>query len=195
MGGSNSIDKEKAFRDLLPTTTIKDTLLAGHTWKVAQTTLPLWLKGDKLSPRLTYTQDSQSPERIHDLVQYINEKGKSESIHGGDTWPEGSECPAYLLWRGTGALALITSEWYVLHVSEKTISKESTVPKFVIIYFLSTMFTPEGMDVLTPVVEGVPVDEEALSAEVEAAKAKFTMLSDVFDALKPTPNPPAEALM
>lgn len=189
MGGSNSIDKDKAFRDLLPTTNIKETLLAGHTWKVAQTTLPLWLKGDKLSPTLTYTQDSQNPDRIHDLVQYTDEKGKSDSIHGGDTWPEGSECPAYLLWRGTGALALITSEWYVLHVSEKKIAADSTVPQFVIIYFLSTMFTPEGMDVLTPAVEGVAIDEEALRAEVEVAKVKFTMFHEVFDALKPTPSP------
>ena len=41
MGASNSIDQEKPFRDLLPTTGIKETLLAGGTWSVQRTTLPL----------------------------------------------------------------------------------------------------------------------------------------------------------
>ena len=186
MGGNNtSVHQSESFRGQLPSGDVKSILLGGGgVWKVARTTLPLWIKGDKLSPTLNYSQDETNEGRIHDTVKYVTAaNGREETIVGGDTWPQECTCPGYLLWRGTGVLSLITSEWYVL--------LQRPTSRVVVIYFLPTLFTPEGVDVLVPVGDDGAssiVSGDEIAAAISEGKDRFPMLSHLLDTLQQLPS-------
>lgn len=111
--------------------------LAG-TWYVLETTFPMWLDGKKTDPSFTYdliAGDEQ--QRMNDLVRYLDE-GQPDSIAGVDT-PD-PEDSSHFTWRGKGLLFLFKSDWYVV--------MRAPDRSWAVIYFSSTIATPEGMDII-----------------------------------------------
>ena len=108
------------------------------TWYVLETTFPMWLEGKKTDPSFTYdliAGDEQ--QRMDDLVRYLDE-GEPGSIAGVDT-PD-PEDSSHFTWRGKGLLFLFKSDWYVV--------MRAPDRSWAVIYFSSTIATPEGMDII-----------------------------------------------
>ena len=70
-------------------------------WKVVYTNFPMWLKGDKLNPRLNYAP-TDKPNIILDVVKY-KQSGNIKQIKGTDYSKGNSE----FIWRGQGLLRLL----------------------------------------------------------------------------------------
>jgi lipocalin len=111
--------------------------LAG-TWHVLESTFPMWLEGKKTDPTFTYDLIAgDERRRMNDLVSYRKE-GEPDSIAGVDT-PD-PEDASHFTWRGKGLLFLFKSEWYVV--------MRAPDRSWAVIYFSSTIATPEGMDII-----------------------------------------------
>lgn len=111
--------------------------LAG-TWYVLESTFPMWLTGKKTDPSFTYgLLAGDGRQRMSDLVRYLDE-GEPDSIAGVDT-PD-PEDASHFTWRGKGLLFLFASDWYVV--------MRAPDRSWAVIYFSSTIATPEGMDII-----------------------------------------------
>ena len=168
LGGN--LDSQK---DNFPQIQLKSIL---GTWTIHLTTLPLWLKGDKLSPTLTYGEDTSNCRKVHDTVTYRDKSGKVSTIVGNDTQDE--NLSARILWRGCGWLSLITSEWYFLYYN----ADEDVA----LIYFKTTLFTPQGIDVISRRPRGA-VSEAALQAAIDHVVGVWgDRIKTLTNQLKPT---------
>lgn len=129
--------------------------LAG-TWYVIESTFPMWAEGAKTDPAFHYrvVTDFGGGVLLDDRVTYF-EKGSAESIEGIDT-PDPRD-PSHLTWRGKGLLGLFTSDWYVV--------RRGPADRWAVIYFSSTVATPEGVDIIART-ETLP---EATLVEIRAA--------------------------
>ena len=108
------------------------------TWHVLESTFPMWLEGKKTDPTFTYgLLSGDERRRMDDLVSYRKE-GEPDSIAGVDT-PD-PEDESHFTWRGKGLLFLFKSEWYVV--------MRAPDRSWAVIYFSSTIATPEGMDII-----------------------------------------------
>jgi hypothetical protein len=109
------------------------------TWFIVSTDFPMWLKGDKLSPSFTYTLTEHRGEQLlYDEVKYLK-NGKTKTIKGYDRQDKtDSTC---FKWRGNGLLFIASSNWQV-----KLIDKEG---QWAVIWFSKTLFTPEGVDIIS----------------------------------------------
>jgi hypothetical protein len=86
-------------------------------WVIVRTTLPLWLKGDRLHPTLNYTV--VGPTKLGDCVRYRSKSSTSMSeIVGVNTQQQVPAGSAKMEWRGSGALCWVTSDWAVVHMSQ-----------------------------------------------------------------------------
>jgi hypothetical protein len=121
--------------------------LAG-TWHVVATNFPMWTGGEKTNPTFNYGVLGEG--RLSDVVRY-REGGEVGSIEGTDS--QSAEVPTHFTWRGTGLLVLFTSEWDVVAFDR--------AGEWAVIYFSSTLATPEGVDVITRSATPAP---EALEA-------------------------------
>lgn len=133
------------------------TFLTG-TWFVCFSNFPMWTAGDKINPTFTY-QIVQQKDRtlLYDEVRY-QKKGKNKSIKGFDKLSTSNHNT--LIWRGKGWLKLLSSKWEVA-------LKDNEHGKWAVIYFSKTLFTPEGVDVISR--------EPSLSAEMwEQIKLKMS---------------------
>jgi hypothetical protein len=104
-------------------------------WFIQFSNFPMWLKGNKTSPRFNYTLQG---DRLFDKVEYFK-KGKDKSIKGFD-YPL-DECNRHFEWRGKGLLCLLKSRWQIIEIDQET--------NWALIYFEKTLFTPEGFDVIS----------------------------------------------
>ncbi|KAL8895140.1 MAG: hypothetical protein Q9207_008290 [Kuettlingeria erythrocarpa] len=125
------------------------------TWYVNYSTLPMWK--DKRNVRITYTplppsnptEDSSIP-RLDDLVEYQTlSSDKIKTIQGIDT-PGGGDTRAWD-WRGKGWLKIASSHWEFLDWDNKRGEED----EWAVIWFQKTLFTPEGIDILSRSKEGL----------------------------------------
>lgn len=144
LGHSGDLDSIKAN---FPQIQLKHIL---GTWTIHLTTLRLWLKGDKRAPTLTYGERAEC-NMVHDTVEYRDDQGKTFKIVGHNT--QDPNLSAHLKWRGCGWLFLITCKWYFLYMDAED--------DVALIYFSKTLFTQEGIDVISRRPRGA-VPEEAL---------------------------------
>lgn len=109
------------------------------TWFIIASNFPMWLKGDKLSPEFNYTQTERKGKTVlYDEVKYTK-KGKVKSINGYDH-PDKKKSNAFT-WRGKGWLVIAKSNWEVRLIDEEE--------GWAVICFSKTLFTPEGVDVIS----------------------------------------------
>ncbi|KAF2727339.1 hypothetical protein EJ04DRAFT_538981 [Polyplosphaeria fusca] len=159
------------------------------TWNVTHSSLPLWKKNKNVS--ITYTRiPGTSPPHIDDLIHFTPNAGtKLRSVHGvdkpftpgsgsmvegkqeGEGGGDGKEERASLAyqWRGKGWLMVAASKWEVLGYGEE----EGTGVEWVVTYFLKTVFTPAGVDIMVRggrlgkgMVERIKKGVEGLGGEV-----------------------------
>ncbi|MEQ9321228.1 MAG: hypothetical protein RIF41_18840 [Polyangiaceae bacterium] len=130
----------------LPQVSVED--LAGK-WRIVRTNFPMWLAGDKSRPCLEY--GILDDRTLSDLVTF-EKAGRKKSIRGVDRQDPALSC--HFVWRGRGLLKLLRSDWYVVDLDRDVAA----------IYFTKTLFTPEGLDVVT---RAATDDEEAVGACVE----------------------------
>ncbi|MNY38460.1 hypothetical protein D3C86_1730890 [compost metagenome] len=109
----------------------------------------MWLKGKKTNPTFNYSPLTKKKKAVLlDEVQYTK-KSKQKSIVGYDH-PVNENNQSFV-WRGKGILGFLKSKWSILYLDRKQ--------HWAIIQFRKTLFTPEGVDVisrskkLTPQVE------------------------------------------
>ncbi|MFN8344086.1 MAG: lipocalin family protein [Spirosomataceae bacterium] len=113
------------------------TLLVG-TWFIHATNFPMWLKGDKVNPTFNYSLVAEREGVLLDEVKY-RQNGKEKSIVGYDT--QNSSDSSVFVWRGKGLLHLLKSEWKVALMDE--------AGQWAVIRFSKTLFTPEGVDIIS----------------------------------------------
>lgn len=126
------------------------------TWHVLESTFPMWLEGKKENPAFHYRvfASYEGGLLLDDTVTYL-EGGKEKSIEGVDT-PDPQDS-SHLTWRGKGILKLFTSDWYVV--------MRAPDDSWAVIYFSSTLATPEGVDIIART-EALPPEK---LAEIRAA--------------------------
>ncbi len=120
------------------------TELAGR-WYIQITNFPMWLTGTKRRPSLEYGLLDGDP-RLSDTVTYVTARGARKQIAGYDAQDPGHG--AHFTWRGKGLLALLSSDWYVVHLD--------AAAGVAAIYFTRTLFTPAGVDVIARAEEAPP---------------------------------------
>ncbi|RFS18424.1 lipocalin family protein [Emticicia sp. C21] len=114
------------------------TTLVG-TWFICYTNFPMWLKGDKTNPTFNYTITTHKGEKVLlDEVKYLK-KSKEKTIIGYDYQDEKDS--AAFTWRGKGILGLLKSQWRVALIDPKG--------QWAVIVFSKTLFTPEGVDIIS----------------------------------------------
>ncbi|KAH6654569.1 hypothetical protein BKA67DRAFT_283360 [Truncatella angustata] len=118
-----------------------------RTWAVAHSTLSMWRSSRNV--RITYTDLKNGS--VDDLVEY-EKKGSLKTVAGVDTDLGKGDWK----WRGKGLLKLITSEWKVLGYGQLPTGEDGQVERWMVIWFAKTMFTEEGMDILTERKDGLP---------------------------------------
>ena len=116
------------------------TFLTG-TWFICFSNFPMWTKGDKINPTFNYEimENRKDNNMLSDEVRYIK-NGKEKSIKGIDT-QSASDSTAFV-WRGKGLLKPLSSKWKVALIDEEN-------GEWAVIYFSKTLFTPEGVDIIS----------------------------------------------
>lgn len=135
-------------------------------WTVAATNFPMWLTGERLSPRFSYELVGEHPLVLSDDVSYLTAEGEQKHILGQDTWRDDE-----FTWRGKGLLKLFASHWAVSGVSPDG--------SIAVIHFSKSLATPEGIDIV--VREGTEVPE--LRATVARATEEFGLTPEGFGSL------------
>jgi len=114
------------------------TTLVG-TWFICATNFPMWLKGDKTNPTFNYSVTTKNDKRVLlDEVKYIK-NNKEKTITGYDYQSESDS--AAFTWRGKGILSLLKSRWKVEMIDP--------AGQWAVISFSKTLFTPEGIDIIS----------------------------------------------
>lgn len=108
------------------------------TWFIHSTNFPMWLKGDKVHPTFNYSIVSKKENVLLDEVKYLK-NGKEKSIVGYDT-QDPNDATAFV-WRGKGLLSLLKSKWKVALMDDSG--------QWAVIWFSKTLFTPEGVDIIS----------------------------------------------
>ena len=145
---------ESALAELLP-----------GTWTIAATNFPMWLSGERRSPKFTYGLVSSSPLVLTDDVSYETPAGEKKHIAGKDSYANDQ-----FVWRGKGLLALFSSRWSVVGAT-----KAGTV---LAIRFAKTLATPAGIDIL--VRDDAQVEARAV---VAGASKEFGLSPEDFASL------------
>lgn len=119
------------------------------TWFICGTNFPMWLKGDKTEPTFTYSliEKPDGTAILLDEVRYVKQ-GRSRTITGYD-YPDPRDSTAFI-WRGKGLLSLLRSHWRVALQDPKG--------QWAVIWFSKTLFTPEGIDIISRQPQLSPAD-------------------------------------
>jgi hypothetical protein len=124
------------------------------TWRILATSFPLWLSGKRVHPTITYTLLPGEPLVLRDEVGYETWDGRPRHLVGIDRYEPRT---GRFVWRGTGALRLLTSRWSVEHLSADG--------KFAVLSFGRSLFTPAGMDIIGKGSGDRPGPHDLLSTE------------------------------
>ncbi|EOH97143.1 hypothetical protein UAW_01625 [Enterococcus haemoperoxidus ATCC BAA-382] len=111
-------------------------------WIIRGTNFPLWLSKKRSDPTIQYEKSENSPLKFLDIVTYNNNRGQQKKIIGIDTYKQN-----HFVWRGKGLLAILSSKWSILTVTETIL----------VIKFDRSFLTPAGIDIL--VREGIDIDD------------------------------------
>lgn len=133
-----------------------------RTWAVTHSTLSMWRSASNV--RITYKELPGG--RLDDLVEY-EKSGSLKNVEGIDS-PLG---PGSWKWRGEGIfglMKLITSHWEVLGCGERP-GADGEPERWIVIWFQKTLFTEEGIDILTDRKEGL--SEQTLGTIMASLKA------------------------
>ncbi|KAL8925800.1 MAG: hypothetical protein Q9208_003297 [Pyrenodesmia sp. 3 TL-2023] len=162
------------------------------TWYVNYSTLPMWK--DKRNVRITYTaltpsnptEDSSTP-RLDDLVEYQTlTSDKVKTIQGIDT-PSGGDTTAWD-WRGKGWLKIASSHWEFLDWDN---TWDDGKEEWAVIWFQKTLFTPEGIDILSRRKEGVGDQALRIIKMYLSGRKEYGALSSWLFEVKRDGVPPA----
>lgn len=134
------------------------------TWFICSTNFPMWLKGDKINPTFTYslTTKNGNPNVLLDEVTY-QKKGKTKTLTGFD-YPDPKNASAFV-WRGKGVLSLLRSRWSVV--------LQDPNGQWTVIQFSKTLFTPEGIDIISRTPQLPPKTLDYIKAQI-ANKPELT---------------------
>ena len=113
MGSGSSKVDHSAFHQL------NDPSVLIGRWHVMLTNSPMWLKGDKLRPRITFQDPMDTAETnvLWESVDYTLAKGgNQEFIEGVDIHNQDGKDKSHLSWSGSGWMALVSKEWYVVYL-------------------------------------------------------------------------------
>lgn len=131
------------------------------TWRVRASNFPMWVNGGRTTPSFSYEVLTEDPLTLSDDVRYIDSKGREKHVRGVDR-----RSHTGFVWRGRGALGLVSSKWSVSGTSEDG--------RVLVVRFAKSLFTPAGVDVVSRDTEEVPelralvagsTEELGLSAE------------------------------
>jgi len=137
-------------------------LLPG-SWHIGATNFPMWLRGDRLSPTLTYTIRSEQPLKLLDTVSYSTPGGAQKSIVGIDTFRGDGTDAAGFVWRGRGLLFPFASRWKVEGIGPSH--------EFVVTRFSKSLVSPAGVDIM--VRDGARLDAQELRTIVATSPGEF----------------------
>ena len=113
-------------------------ILSG-TWFIISTNFPMWLDGSKTNPTFNYTiTEKKGKTFLIDEVKYIK-KGETKTIKGFDYLDPNND--KAFTWRGKEFLAIAKSHWEVKLLDDKS--------EWAVIWFSKTLFTPEGVDIIS----------------------------------------------
>ncbi|KAK9364817.1 hypothetical protein V1509DRAFT_470975 [Lipomyces kononenkoae] len=170
------------------------------TWHVTHSTLPMWKSNRNV--HITYTPlltsgnqlhgDSLSDVKLDDLVSYNSLKSDDvKTIHGIDA--PVSEWGYH--WRGTGWLAVATSDWQLLGYGTEAEDESQAVDgsaatsqmpeenQWIVTYFSKTLFTPAGIDIYSRSAKGLR--NETMNEIVDSLKKmegpEITMVGELFE--------------
>lgn len=133
-----------------------------RTWAVTHSTLSMWRSASNV--RITYKELPGG--RLDDLVEY-EKSGSLKNVAGIDS----PLAPGSWKWRGEGYMGLmrlITSHWEILGCGERP-GADGQPERWIVTWFQKTLFTDEGIDILTDRQEGL--SEETLSTIMASLKA------------------------
>lgn len=113
-------------------------LLSG-TWFIISSNFPIWLDGSKTNPTFNYTvTEKKGKTFLIDEVKYIK-NGKTKTINGFDYLNTTND--KAFTWQGKGFLAIAKSHWEIRLLDKKN--------EWAVIWFSKTLFTPEGVDIIS----------------------------------------------
>ncbi|QHV93692.1 lipocalin/fatty acid-binding family protein [Spirosoma endbachense] len=126
-------------------TPIVQTLLG--SWFICSTNFPMWLKGDKTNPTFTYSVSYRKAETtvLLDEVKY-QKRGETKTLTGFDYQTKNDS--SIYIWRGKGVLRLVRSQWQVV--------LQDPNGQWAVIWFSRTLFTPEGVDIISRTPQQLP---------------------------------------
>ena len=135
-------------------------------WHIYETTLPMWLKGDKQRPTLTYDlPDDEADERMYEICEFISEKANGERATIEAYSKRDLKNPSHFKWRGVeGRNFLRTRHWYVVYANH-----DAGVAAVV---FTKGGKCPDGIDILVR----DPSRVQAVQPAVQDAKSKLGMM-------------------
>ena len=108
-------------------------------WYINITNFPIWLKGDKTNPTLSYSVANKNGiDGLIDRVMFVKNQ-TPKSFAGFDTPLDDSN--RRFVWRGAGKLKLLQSHWEILYFAPDE--------QWGIIHFERTPFTPDGYDIVS----------------------------------------------
>ncbi|KZZ98313.1 hypothetical protein AAL_02831 [Moelleriella libera RCEF 2490] len=136
-----------------------------RTWTVTHSTLAMWRSARNV--RITYTPlpaKSDGRPRIDDLVEYepTSKTGVLKSVAGVDTQAPGN---GGWTWRGKGWLAFVSSHWEIIGWGEEDVGETGQKEKWAVTWFAKTVFTQEGLDILSSRPEGLSENTHGRIAE------------------------------
>jgi hypothetical protein len=141
------------------------------TWFICCTNFPMWTQGNKTNPTFNYglvpTKNGQT--LLSDEVRYL-QKGKQKSIKGFD-YPDAKNPDAYT-WRGKGLLHVLRSRWQIV--------LKDPQEQWAVIHFSKTLFTPEGMDIISRTQK---IDPETLK-KIKAALQRMSFPEGQLESLQ-----------
>ncbi|CCG99638.1 hypothetical protein FAES_1628 [Fibrella aestuarina BUZ 2] len=125
------------------------------TWFICGTNFPMWLRGDKTEPTFTYslTTKRNGTTVLLDEVRYVK-NGRSHTITGFD-YPDPRDSAAFI-WRGKGLLSVLRSHWRV--------ALQDPNGQWAVIWFSKTLFTPEGVDIISRQRQLSPADIDHINS-------------------------------
>jgi len=139
------------------------------TWFICVTNFPMWLKGNKTHPTFNYSLVANQERTLLDEVKY-RKNGKLATITGYDL--QDSTDPTTFIWRGKGILSLLKSKWKVALLDSSG--------QWAVIWFSKTLFTPEGVDIISR----TPTLSPTILQEIKAQMAQDSVLAPHLKSLK-----------
>lgn len=113
-------------------------ILSG-TWFIISSNFPMWIDGNKTNPTFNYTiAEKNGKTFLIDEVKY-SKNGKTKTINGFDYINPNND--KAFTWQGKGFLAIAKSHWEIKLIDEKN--------EWAVIWFSKTLFTPEGVDIIS----------------------------------------------